>query len=269
MAWFIDDISLELGKKTILSQARAPIYEGKLTCLLGPNGAGKSSLFKVMVGEHRATQGKVWFKQQTLSSFRVKELAKQRAVLPQQAVLDMRMTALEVVMLGRMPWKESDQVVLPMAKKIMEMTDCAHLADRMATVLSGGEQMRVNLARCLLQVWSEDGDLSERWLILDEPLAPLDIAHQLAVMQLLKKLVIEHGLSVVMTVHDLTIALQWSDDVVLMSQGRIFTAGQVEQVMSENNIQQVYGVRCQKVIHAGKSWLMFDAIESNATTDSY
>lgn len=260
MTWLIDDVCLELGKKTILSQARAPIYTGKLTSLLGPNGAGKSSLFKVMVGEHRPTQGKVWFKQQHLSSYRVNQLARQRAVLPQHAVLDMRMSALEVVMLGRMPWKETEQQILPMAKQVMEMTDCVHLADRMATVLSGGEQMRVNLARCLLQIWSDDGDLSERWLILDEPLAPLDIAHQLAVMRLLKNLVEVHGLSVIMTLHDLTTALQWSDEVLLMSKGSICACGPVDQVMTEQNIEQIYGVRCRKVEQAGRAWLMFDEV---------
>ncbi len=258
MSWLIDDITLKAGRKTILSGVSAPISTGKLTCLLGPNGAGKSSLLKVMVGEHKPTQGNIWFEHKPLSSYKAKYLAKQRAVLPQSAALDMRMTAVEVVMLGRMAWDESNKVVFALARQVMHLTDTMHLADRMANVLSGGEQMRVNLARCLLQIWSVDGDLSGRWLLLDEPLAPLDIAHQLTMMRLLKRLVSQHGLSVVMTVHDLNIALHNADEVLLMSQGKMHAFGCANEVLVSEHLDAVYGVRSEKLQSGHQSWLMFD-----------
>ncbi len=205
---------------------------GQVLGIVGPNGAGKSTLLRIMAGELAATSGTVLLDGRDVARIRPRHLALQRAVLPQQTVLQFAFRAHEVVMMGRNPHRGSssaeDERITAQA---MEQTDTLTLAHRMYPTLSGGEQARVSFARVLAQ--------QTPVVLLDEPTGSLDIRHQELMMGSLRRLASE-GATVVAVLHDLNLAARYADRVGLMDRGRMVEVAATAEVLRPELLSGVY-----------------------------
>ncbi|GGB06930.1 heme ABC transporter ATP-binding protein [Allosediminivita pacifica] len=210
---------------------------GEVSAIVGPNGSGKTSL----LGAITATvpyRGAVMLNGRDIAGQRPWELAAQRAVLPQAARLAFPFTVLEVVRLGLQAGTSGARDEVPMlALSRVGMTEHA---GRSFQDLSGGEAQRVMLARVLAQVWAPVADGQPRWLLLDEPVASLDIAHQLQVMDLARDFARAGG-GVVAVMHDLNLTALYSDAVTVLSRGRCLASGHPRDVMTDDTLSEAYG----------------------------
>ncbi|MDR9831510.1 heme ABC transporter ATP-binding protein [Vibrio sp. FNV 38] len=229
------DLSLTLGDKTILKQTSASIKAGEFTILLGPNGTGKSSLLKLISREWK-TKGEVSYFDRSLREWNPTHLAKHLGILPQHSNLTFAFTAREVVELGGLGLHSCQKGIEKIATKNMQRTDVEHLADRLFPSLSGGEKQRVHLARVLTQIEQNDGQCA---LLLDEPTSALDLGHQHKTLQLAKRMA-EQGAAVVAVIHDLNLAAQYGDRLIVLNEGQIAADGSPEQVLTSKLIESVY-----------------------------
>lgn len=229
-------VSFAYGAVEVLSAISCEVAAGEILGLLGPNGSGKSTLVRLMSGVRVPRVGRVTYDGRDLRTYSRDELARAIAVVPQETVIELPFSVLEVVLMGRSPYlgkfgfeSAHDLVV---AQRAMEQTGVASLATREVHALSGGERQRVILARALAQ--------EPRILLLDEPTAFLDIKHQVAVYDLIKQLSREQGLAVVAILHDLNLAALYCDRLALLKAGRVFCQGTPDQVLTYVNIKAVY-----------------------------
>ncbi|WP_439133227.1 heme ABC transporter ATP-binding protein [Pseudomaricurvus sp.] len=251
-------LSYQTGKQPvpILRDVNLEVAAGQVVVVLGPNGAGKSSLLKVASGEVVPQSGEVHFNGQLLSSCSPAEKALHMAVLPQQSLLNFPFTVEEVVMLGRTPHNTGLVIDQDIVTQALRSTDSDYLREQTYTSLSGGEKQRVQLARVLAQVWQSE-DQRQRVVILDEPTSALDYAHQQMVASLLR----EHssnGCSVITAMHDLNLAAQCADQLVLMCCGQVRAVGSPDEVLQEDLLQEVFQVAFHRVTHpqTGRPWLL-------------
>ncbi|WP_249199223.1 heme ABC transporter ATP-binding protein [Photobacterium sp. GJ3] len=231
-----EGLRLSLGGKTLLDNLSISFHGGELTALLGPNGAGKSTLLKVLCGEVQS-KGDVYFFGEKRQQWAPADLAKHLGVLPQHSSLSFGFTAQEVAELGTMPLglKQNDSQRL--AQKMMTDVGIAHLGPRLYPTLSGGEKQRVHFARVLAQL-SEAGERCV--LMLDEPTSALDLAHQHSCLRLAKEMAAQ-GAAVILVIHDLNLAAEYADRLVLLNQGKIQADGDAWHTLTAENIQSVYG----------------------------
>lgn len=243
-AFSFKDLQLNLGHKTILEQVSAEFHAGELTILLGPNGTGKSSLLKVLTQE-LPIKGEVFFDDKPVQQWPSRTLAKHLGVLPQSSSLVFNFTAREVVELGGIALDCPNDVIKHLAIRNMKLTGTEHLVDRAYPSLSGGEKQRVHLARVLTQL-EQSGE--RKILLLDEPTAALDLSHQHQTLTLAKKLAAE-GAAVLIVMHDLNLAAQYADRVMILNEGNIVADGHPWQVITERNIEQVYQCKTRVIAH--------------------
>jgi iron complex transport system ATP-binding protein len=236
-------LTFSVAGKTLVDSVNLEVRAGEMVALLGPNGAGKSTLLKMLCGQSRPTSGSVLFENRELGQWPPRELARRRAVLPQSSAVPFEFTALEIVLLGRSPHGDASACG-DMARRAMEKTESLHLADRTVTTLSGGEMQRVQLARVLVQIGLDGG--APRCLMLDEPISNLDPAHQHSALQIARELAGD-GAAVLVVLHDLNLAAQYATRLVLMKAGRIVTDGTPAEVLTEERIGEVFGVRATVV----------------------
>lgn len=235
-----ENLSYQVGRATLVSGVNLSVEKGEVVAVLGPNGAGKSTLLKLLCGQLRPTEGRVLFAGRELGGWPLRELACRRAVLPQQSSVPFDFTALEIVLLGRSPYGDAASRI-PLARQAMEWTECAHLAERTVSTLSGGELQRVNLARVLVQIGLEPGD-GERCLMLDEPISNLDPSHQHAALRIARRMAGD-GTAVLVVLHDLNLAAQYADRIVLMKDSRIAAEGSPREILQPALIGEVFSVR--------------------------
>lgn len=226
-------IRVVLGGSLILDDVDLDVRPGELVALVGPNGAGKSTLLSVLAGDLDPVAGEVEVLGAGLARTPVRELARVRAVQVQESQLSFAFTAVEVVAMGRAPWRgteaeEEDDAVVADA---MVRADVAPLAGRRFPSLSGGEKARTSFARAIAQ--------RTRVLLLDEPTAALDIRHQEALLTEVRRLV-EEGAAVVVVLHDLSLAGAYADRVVLLRDGRIRAEGPPREVLTSALLTEVY-----------------------------
>ncbi|MGL5682464.1 MAG: ABC transporter ATP-binding protein [Marinifilaceae bacterium] len=212
------------------------VKEGEFVSVIGPNGAGKSTLFKTLTGLLRPTSGKILLNDSPVDSLSIKERARRVAIVNQRVDAgDMRVE--EYVMLGRLPYRkpfqflESDEDYAVVTES-MELAGIAHKREIPMYALSGGEQQLAAVARALAQQTSI--------LLLDEPTSSLDICHQMNVLNLLQRLNKEKHLTVVLIIHDLNLASEYSDRLILLNEGTVHKIGMPEEVLTYENIEQVY-----------------------------
>ncbi|BCX81298.1 iron complex transport system ATP-binding protein [Methylomarinovum caldicuralii] len=203
----------------------------------GPNGAGKSTLLKVLSGEWSPSAGRVWLADTLLQRWTPRALARRRAVLPQRSDLQFSFTALEVVLMGRIPHTTPGDYNLAVARTAMALTDIQALAMRQYPTLSGGERQRVQLARVLAQIWNDNGP---RWLFLDEPTAPLDLAHQHRILASLRHFARRHRVGILIVLHDLNLAAAYSDRIMILAAGRKVAEGAPAEVLQEPLLSEVF-----------------------------
>lgn len=235
---------LSLDGTPVLRDVSVAVRAGEVRALLGPNGAGKSSLLGALTGDLPLDGGSVLVDDAPLRSWSPTELAMRRAVLMQQIHLSFPFTSLDVVQMGRAPWRGTpleeadDQVVA----ESLAATDVSHLAGRHFPSLSGGEKARVALARVLAQ--------RTGLLMLDEPTAALDLKHQELVLQIARRHA-EAGGAVVVVVHDLGLASAYADQVTLLSGGRVVADGPPREVLTAELLSEVYDYPVEVVEHPG------------------
>ncbi|MGR5062240.1 heme ABC transporter ATP-binding protein [Photobacterium sp. DNB22_13_2] len=231
-----ESLSLSLGGKTLLDDFSLQIKSGQLTALLGPNGAGKSTLLKVLCGEVEA-EGKVNIFGCPRHEWPTKQLACHLGVLPQHSSLSFAFTAKEVVELGALPLELPNVQAQQVAHEKMAMVGVTDLAPRLYPTMSGGEKQRVHFARVLTQL-SQAG--KQCILMLDEPTSALDLAHQHNALIVAKQMA-RAGAAVIIVIHDLNLAAQYADRLVIINHGKIQADGTPEQALTADIIKSVYG----------------------------
>jgi iron complex transport system ATP-binding protein len=210
----------------------------ELVGLLGPNGSGKTTLLKAISRALRPKVGAVYLNEAEVYQMKGREVAKSVAVVPQVSSVGFDLTALDVVLMGRHPhlgrFELEGERDLAVAREAMKMTKVWHLAERRVSELSGGERQRVMIARALAQ--------EPKVLLLDEPTTHLDINCQLEIMDLLREICVRRGIAALAVLHDLNLASCYCDRLMLMKGGRIVAAGGVEEVLTSENVREVFGV---------------------------
>lgn len=221
------------------------IPPGRVCGLIGHNGSGKSTLLKLLARQTRASAGQMHFQGQDASRWPAREWARQVAYLPQRLPPAGAITVRELVRMGRYPWRgawgrhtAADHALVGEA---LRETGLEGQGDRLVDSLSGGERQRAWLALLVAQ--------QARCLLLDEPISALDVAHQLRVLDLVRRLSQEHGLSVVMVLHDINMAARYCDQVIALRAGSLLMNGPVEALMRTDMLQAIYGVRMAVVPH--------------------
>ncbi len=233
-----DQITVHIGHTTLIEDISLTIPPGKIVALVGANGAGKSTLLRVLAGELSPTSGTVHVAERPLSAWDKRDLAKVRAILPQASGLAFGFTAFEVVLMGRTPHVNSHETRQDhlIALSAMRLTHTDHLVGRVYTTLSGGERQRVQLARVLAQIWQGS---SPRYLLLDEPTNNLDLAHQHTTLHLAQQFA-ARGVGVLAILHDLNLAAQVADHILVLKAGRMYAAGTPTQVLTTEVIQAAF-----------------------------
>ena len=240
-------IQLHVSGFDLLRDVDLAVRPGTVTAIVGPNGAGKSSLLRVLCGELAPTQGEVRLNGRALGDWEADRRARMLAVLPQHAVLDFPFTAREVVSLGRTPHGTGAGRDAEIVRAALEAVDAAYLDKRFYTQMSGGEKQRVQLARVLAQVW-EPVPEGERVLVLDEPTAAFDLAHQQITLGIVRRFAAE-GVGVLVVLHDLNLAAQCADRLVVLSCGRVAAEGSPAEVLDAALVERVFGLRCVLMPH--------------------
>ena len=232
------NISFSINSKKLLADVSLNIRNGEVLAVLGANGAGKSTLRKILGGDLLPSSGEVLMTGKPLSNWTLLERARVRAVLPQHSTLDFPFSVAEVVLLGRAPHLQGTESKrdFAIAEATLEAVEAAHLRERIYPTLSGGEQQRVHLARTLAQIW-EAAAGQPRYLLLDEPTSNLDLAHQHSILKIVKKFARE-GVGAMVILHDLNLAAQYADKIVLLKNGKIVAHGKPAEVLTPEIIEE-------------------------------
>lgn len=243
------DIGFGAGGRDILDQVSIRFEPGTLSVLLGPNGAGKSTLLRIAAGLLPAGRGVVSYADQPIRTWDTVKLARIRAVLSQHAQPAFPLSAREVVEMGRYPHfqripSRTDQMAVERALERVEMSG---FRDRAFATLSAGEQQKVHMARVLAQLdaGGHEGG-SGRVLFLDEPTSNLDVHHQLQILTIARGLLAQK-VTVIAVLHDLNLACDFADHLVLMSRGRLAHSGLASDGLPGPLLESVYGVRARRL----------------------
>lgn len=228
-----DDIHIDLGGRPVLRGVTLTAAPGQLLTLVGPNGCGKSTLLSILAGVRSPGSGSVHLNDRRLREFSTRELARHRTLVTQNNRVDTPFTVREVVELGRYPWLRTPEAALSEELIQDAIAECqiADLVDRPFSQLSGGQQARVSLARALAQ--------DTPVILLDEPTAALDIGHTEQMLRILRGRA-DAGTTIVLVVHDLSLAAAYADRVALMKAGRIQATGAVDEVMTAEALSDTY-----------------------------
>jgi len=234
----VRDLCYKVGDYDILKNINVSFDTGKFIGIIGPNGSGKTTLLRHVSAWLKPAKKTVLINGRDVLSYSEKELAHEMALVAQSTKIEFEFTAMDVVLMGRNPYisrfQNESSEDLQIVQRAMEATNTWHLKERTASSLSGGELQRVMVARALAQ----DTDI----LLMDEPISHLDIQHQIQILDLIKKLQLTKNLAVVAVLHDLNMAAQYCDELVLLCNGEVYCSGPVEEVLTSDNISRVYGI---------------------------
>jgi iron complex transport system ATP-binding protein len=220
----------------VLQNINLKVEDRELIGIIGPNGSGKTTLLRVISRILKPKKGIVLLEGKNIWQMEFKELAKRIAVVP-QSLASVGMSVEEFVLLGRIPYFRRFQFLeakkdFDIAQKCMALTDTLKLKDHPLAEISGGERQLALIARALVQ--------EPRLLLLDEPTTHLDITHQVGILDLIRRLNKELGLTVIMVLHDLNLASEYCQRLVLINEGRIHKIGRPEEVLNYQVIEEVY-----------------------------
>jgi len=229
-------LSFRFGARPVLLDVDLTVTPGEIVGLLGPNGSGKSTLIKVLTGVHRTYEGSARLDGCEVREFPPRELARRVAVVQQEPTFGFAFTAIEIVLMGRHPHLaglafESDRDV-GLAHEVLERCGADHLASRSIHDLSSGERQRIVFARALAQ--------QTQTLVLDEPASYLDIRHQVALYDIVRQEVADRGCGVLTALHDLNLAAEYCDRIVLLREGRVEAEGSTGDVFTYANLRRVF-----------------------------
>jgi iron complex transport system ATP-binding protein len=232
----IKEISCGYDNADIIKNISFSVEKGSFIGVIGPNGAGKTTLFRAITRALALRKGSVLYNGTDLLEIPAKTLARHMAVIPQIIFTPVSFTVEEFVSMGRFAY--TDRFSLPAdtdrdaVRGAMELANIVHLKDRSIRELSGGERQQAYLAQGFAQ--------TPEILLLDEPTAHLDIRHQAAIMDVLKKLNKEQGLTVVVILHDLNLAAGYCNEIILLNEGKIYRKGGADEILNSRTIEEVY-----------------------------
>ncbi|ADO97028.1 MULTISPECIES: ABC transporter ATP-binding protein [Haemophilus] len=241
----LDQISFRIPQRTLLFPTSFTFDAGKVYGLIGHNGSGKSTLIKLMARQTQLSGGSISLDGKDIAHWNQREFAKRVAYLPQHLPAATNLTACELIGMGRYAWNglfgrqtAADKQAIAEA---LRLTHTEKFADQLVDTLSGGERSRIWLAMLLAQ--------QSRFLLLDEPLAALDIAHQVEVMQLVHQLSRDLGLGVVIVIHDINLAAHFCDHLVALHSGKLLAQGDAQQIVNPPLLEAIYGIRLNVIPH--------------------
>ncbi|RFC63508.1 ATP-binding cassette domain-containing protein [Fulvimarina endophytica] len=234
----IEALHHRVDGRVVLDVPQLRLRTGDVTGLIGPNGSGKSTMVRFIARQALPDTGRILFDGCKIAEFKGRDLARRLAYLPQTPPTTDGMTTRELVGLGRYPWHgalgrpgPADRAAIDRA---IALTETGDFANRPVDHLSGGERQRVWLAMLIAQ--------EARCLVLDEPTSALDVAHQAAMLHLVRRLSHELGLSVIIVLHDINMAARICDRLVALRGGRIVADGPADAIMQSETLQAIYGI---------------------------
>jgi iron complex transport system ATP-binding protein len=233
----LDNVSLGYGKQTVLRNISFEAGPGEMLGIIGPNGSGKSTLIRGITRIIEPSCGNIFLDGSNIYDMNRQKLAQLVSVVPQNPTLPESFTALEVVLMGRTPHlgllRYEGKKDLTIVKSAMKATQTLAFADRRVGELSGGERQRLTIARALSQ--------EPKIILMDEPTANLDINYQIETLDLARQLCRKQKLIVVVTLHDLNLASQYCDRLIVLSDGTVYCQGIPQTVINAKTIKDVYG----------------------------
>lgn len=232
----IKGIDFRYDEREVLEDISISVKPGSFVSIIGPNGSGKTTLLKCLSGVFTPERGSIKLKGKEIHKYSKRELARFLAYVPQSSSVDFGFSVMDIVLMGRAPYMGPFQSESPedirIADEAMNMTNILKLKDKKITEISGGERQRVIIACALAQ--------TPEIILLDEPVSNLDIQHQIEVMGILKRLCIEKAMTVVIVLHDLNLAAEYSDTIMLLKDGKVLCSGVPYEVITEKNIESAY-----------------------------
>jgi iron complex transport system ATP-binding protein len=224
------------SNNTIIKNISFDVKEGEFLGIIGPNGSGKTTLFRAISGILKPFEGEIRYKNYLINKVSSLFLAREVAVIPQLLEIPYSFEVEEFILMGRFPhngrfqrFSKKDYEIL---ESVVNLTDIASIRNRKMSELSGGERQRVIIAQGFIQ--------EPRMMLLDEPTSHLDITHQIKILDLLKHLNKNNNLTVIIVLHDLNLASNYCDRLILLQDGKIFNTGSPAEVLTYQNIEKVY-----------------------------
>ena len=233
----INNLNFSYGKRRILDGINLSFEASQIVSLVGPNGSGKSTLLKCLCRILKSTDNTIFIDGKALEYYSRREMAQLIAYVPQQPALNLAVSVIDAVKIGRSPYigytlSKNDEIIV---FEVIEQLGLTEHAFRSLRELSGGERQRVLLSRVIAQ--------QARILLLDEPTSALDLKNQLEIATLLRAIQKQQQLTVIVAIHDLNLAARFSDNVVQLKQGKIYAHGSWDETMTEQSILEIYGVQ--------------------------
>lgn len=225
-------------KVDVLKGVEFNVKGGEITTIVGPNGSGKTTVFKCIAGLWKPQRGEILFGNKNISTLPYEKRAKMLAIVPQEHEPSFAYSVLDVVLMGRTPYvsvfSSPSKYDYLKAEEVIETVGIAHLKEKAYTKISGGEKQLVLIARALAQ--------ESPILLLDEPTSHLDFRNQVIVLNKVRELVRQRGLTVLMTLHDPNLAMLFSEKVVMLNDGYVVSNGSPQEVITEDNLKSVYKI---------------------------
>jgi len=233
----VKQLNCSYGRRFSLKNIDLDVKVKDFIGIIGPNGSGKTTLLKTLTRYMQSDSGVILFNDSKIESYKPKELAREMATVVQAVNLDLALRVEDFVLLGRTPYRSRWQLSesendFQIARKAMELTGSIQFCDRFLNTLSGGEKQLVLIARALTQEPS--------LLLLDEPTNHLDIAHQVNILNFLRRLNRDQELTIIIVLHDLNLAGEYCDRLILLKDGEVFRAGTPDEVLTFQNIEEVF-----------------------------
>ena len=231
----IEDLRFKYGSKPVLEGIEMQAMPGEITAIIGPNAAGKTTLLKCIAGLLKS-DGKVMLDGREVRSFRRDEITEYMSYLPQESFSRAVLTVFEAVLLGRLhslSWRVDDDT-LTLVSDVLEDLEIDDLATRYLNELSGGQKQMVSIAQSLVR--------EPKVLLMDEPTSSLDLQHQLEVIDLIRDVTVERGITTLIALHDLNLAARYADRFVVMYNGSVYASGEPASVLTSETVRHIYGV---------------------------
>ena len=248
----INNLGFNYGQKKIIQDLTLNVKTGSFIGILGPNGVGKTTLLNLLCGLLSPKTGSIKIDSKTIETFHVRELAKKMAVVRQEFIPVFDFSVLEIVSMARTPYLgsfgfsgETDRQIIT---ESLELTETSQFSDRLLGSLSGGERQRVFIARALAQ--------NTPVMLLDEPTSFLDMKHQVGIYDLIKNAQLRQNKTIVTVTHDINLASQYCDKILLLFQDNKYVFGKPEQVLNTEQISKVFGVKVNSGKIAGKNFFI-------------
>ena len=239
----VRNLTFAYGQNTVLKNLSFEIRKGSVTTLLGSNGSGNSTLFKLMTKNLTAKSGGIYLDDKNINTIKLKDFAHQVSLVSQTNSVDGQISVQELVEYGRTPFLSSFKRLDDQDKDIvqwaMEITDVSKYREKCMANLSSGQQQRVWIAMALAQ--------NTKILFLDEPTTYLDIRYQVQILQMVRRLNQEFGITVIMVLHDMNQAIQYSDQILGLKDGEIVAQGKPQEIFTPKLIEQLYGIQLSMI----------------------